>query len=144
MVTQIVWFFRRKSLSFPSLAFISICVSAHTSTPCSSHLVLFQSEFLLEAVPALTIPGAYQGCVVVRLRPSNRQQHLLWLPWQVNGVWGKLESRHFRSRTRLVCFCKKLIFTLIVAHVGKLSKHPCKLLSCTECPRMSIIILKSK
>lgn len=59
-------------------------------------------------------------------------------------AWGEWNSRHFRSRTRLGCCCKKFIFTLIVAHAGKQSKHPCKLLSYTEYPRMPIMTLKFK
>lgn len=71
------------------------------------------------------------------------QQGLLWLLWQVQRAWGKQDSRRFKSGTRLGCYCKKFIFTLIVAHIGTQRKHPCKLLSCVECPRMSIITLKS-
>ena len=90
------------------------------------------------------MPGACQGFCLVRPRPRDRQQGLLWLLWQVQRAWGKQNSRHFRSRSRLGCCCKKFIFTPIVANINEQSKHPCRLLSCTEDPRVPVMTLKSK
>ena len=116
----------------------------HTHTPHSSQLVLFQSLLIpLVGSPCPDSTSTCQGCCLVRPRPSDMQQGLLWSLWQVQRAWRKQQSRHFRSRTRLGC-CQKFMFALIVAHIGKHSKHPCKLLSCTECPRMSIITMKSE
>ena len=105
----------------------------------SNFLLLF---FLVAKLcPSLsTVPWSYG--------PQGSSVHEISLARLLTWVAASFSRGSFQPRdwTCVSCIGRWILYHWAMREVryGKRSKHPCRLLSCTKCPGMSIITMKSK